>query len=130
MLSTIWKFDLAYLIKPEFFQTLTVSVLLYGCTFLILMKRIEKKKDRNYTKMLRTVLNKSWKQHPTKQQLYCHLPSISQTIQVRHAGYCCESKDELVSDIHVDTPMLAKQQKTYIHQQRMLSRALTKDDGW
>ena len=38
--------------------------------------------------MLLTVLNKSWKQYPTKeQQLYGHLPPISQTIQVRQTRY-------------------------------------------
>ena len=35
--------------------------------------------------MLRPILNKSLKRQPIKQQLYSHLPSISQTIQVRHA---------------------------------------------
>ena len=33
--------------------------------------------------MLRTILNKSWWQHPTKHQLYGHLPLITKTIQVR-----------------------------------------------
>ena len=32
-------------------------------------------------KMLQTILNKYWTQHPTKQQLYSYLPSISKTIQ-------------------------------------------------
>ena len=31
--------------------------------------------------MLWSILNKSWKQHPTKQQLYDRLPPISKTIQ-------------------------------------------------
>ena len=38
------------------------------------------KLDNNYTRMLRAILNKSWEQHPTKQQLYGHLPPISKTI--------------------------------------------------
>ena len=44
---------------------------------------LEKKLDKNYTKWLCAVLNKSWNQHLTKQQLYGHLPPITQTIQVR-----------------------------------------------
>ena len=40
---------------------------------------------RNCTRILYTVLNKSWKQHTIKLQLYGHLPPISQTIQVRQA---------------------------------------------
>ena len=33
--------------------------------------------------MLRAILNKSWRQHPTRHQLYGHLPPITKTIQVR-----------------------------------------------
>ena len=57
--------------------------------------------------MLRAILNKSWRQHPTKQQLYDHLPSITKTIQVKrtsHAGHCRRSGDELISDILLWTP--------------------------
>ena len=52
--------------------------------------------------MLRAILNKSWRQHPTKHQLHGHLPSITKTIQVRwtkHAGHCWRSRDELISDV-------------------------------
>ena len=51
--------------------------------------------------MLQAILNKSWRQHPTRHQLYGHLPPITKTIQVRrtrHARHCWRSKDELVSD--------------------------------
>ena len=34
---------------------------------------MEKKLDGNYTRMLRAILNKSWRYHPTNQQLYGHL---------------------------------------------------------
>ena len=55
-----------------------------------LTKRLEKKLDGNYTRMLRAILNKSWQQHPTRRQLYGHLPPITKTIQARrtrHAGH-------------------------------------------
>ena len=45
--------------------------------------------------MLGAILNKSWRQHPTKHQLYGHLPPITKTIQVkrtRHAGHCWRSR--------------------------------------
>ena len=70
-------------------------------TFL-LTKRLEKKLDGNYTRMLRAILIKSWQQHPTRHQLYGHLPPITKTIQVRrnrHAGHCCRSRDELIRDV-------------------------------
>ena len=71
-----------------------------------LAKRMEKKLDGNYTRMLRTISKKYWRQHPTK-QLYGHLPPITKTIQVRrtrYAGHCRRSRDELISDIFLRTP--------------------------
>ena len=85
-LSIIWESDLTDKIKRSFFQAAVVSILLYGCTTWTLTKRLEKKIDGNYTKMLRVILNKSWRQHPTKHQLYGHLPSITKTIQDRRSS--------------------------------------------
>ena len=76
------------------FQAAVVSILLYGCTTWTLTKRLEKKLDGNYTRMLRAILNKSWGQHPTRHKLYGHLPLIPKTIQVRrtrHGGHCWRS---------------------------------------
>ena len=57
--------------------------------------------------MLRAILIKSWRQHPTKHQLYGLLPPITKTIQVRrtrHAEHCWRSKDKLISDVLLWTP--------------------------
>ena len=101
-LSIIWKSDLTDKMKRSFFQAAVASILLYGCTTWTLTKRLEKKLDGNYTRMLRAILNKSWRQHPTRHQLYDHLPLITKTIQVRrtrHAGHCWRSRDELIRDV-------------------------------
>ena len=45
--------------KRSCFQAAVVSILLYGCTTWTLTKRLEKKLDGNYSRMLRAVLNKS-----------------------------------------------------------------------
>ena len=93
--------------KRSFFQAAIVSILQYGCTTWTLTKRLKKKLDGNYTKILRAILNKSWRQHATKQQLYSHLLPITKTIQVRrtrHAGHCWRSRDELLSDVLRWTP--------------------------
>ena len=87
-------------------------------------KRLERRLDGNYTRMLRAVLNKSWRQHPTRLQLYGHLPPITKTIQVRrtrHAGHCWRSKDELISDVLLWTPTygcarVGRPARTYIQQ--------------
>ena len=69
-LSVIWKSDLTDKMKRSFFQAAVVSKLLYRCTTWTLTKRLKKKLDGNYTRMLRAILNKSWWQHPTRHQLY------------------------------------------------------------
>ena len=89
-----------------------------------LTKRLEKKLDGNYTRMLRAILNKSWRQQPTRHQLYGHLPPITKTIQVRrtwHVGHCWRSRDELISDVFLWTPTYGRAKagrpaRTYIQQ--------------
>ena len=106
-LSVIWKSDLTDKMKCSFFQAAVVSILLYGCTIWTLTKRLEKKLDSSYTRMLRVILNESWRQHATKHQLYDHLPPITKTIKVRrtkHAVHCWRSKDELINDVLLWTP--------------------------
>ena len=69
-------------------------------------------------------LSNSWRQHPTRHQLYSHLPPITKTIQVRrtrHAGHCWRSKDELISDVLLWTPSYGQAKagrpaRTYIQQ--------------
>ena len=123
-LSVRWKSDLTDKMKRTFFQAAVVSILLYGCTTWMLTKRLKKKLDGNYTRNLRAILNKSWRQHPTKHQLYGHLPPITKTIQIRqtrHAGHCWKSRDELINDVLLWTPTYGRAKagrptRTYIQQ--------------
>ena len=117
-LSIIWKSNLTDKMKRSFFQAAVLSILLYGCTTWTLTKRLEMKLDGNYTRMLQAILNKSCGQHPTKHQLYGHLPPIRKTIQVsraRHAGYCWRSRDELISDVLLCPPPYMAEQKQADH---------------
>ena len=74
--------------------------------------------------MLRAILNKSWRQHPTKPHLYGHLPPITKTIKVRrtrHARHYWRSWDELISDVLQWTPSYGRTKagrpaRTYIQQ--------------
>ena len=123
-LSIIWKSDLTDKMTRSFFQAAVVSILLYGCTTWTLTERLEKKLDGNYTRMLRTILYKSWRQHPTRHQLYDHLPPITKTIQARRsrrAGHCWRSRDELISDVFLWIPTHGRAKagwpaRTYIQQ--------------
>ena len=123
-LSIIWKSDLTDKMKRSFFLAAVVSILLYGCTTWTLTKRLEKKLNGNYTRMLRAILNKSWRQYPRKHQLYGYLHSITKTIQARrtrHAGHCWRSRGELISDVLLWTPTCGwakagRPARTYIQQ--------------
>ena len=123
-LSIIWKSDLSDKMKRSFFQAAVVSILLYGCTSWTQTKRLEKKLDGNYIRMQRAILNKSWRQHPTRHQLYGHLPTITKTIQIRrtrHAGHCWRSRHELISDAFLWTPTYGRAKagrpaRTYVQQ--------------
>ena len=108
-------------IYPSIYLSLLISFFL---SLYLLTKQLEKELDGNYTRMLRAILNKSWRQHPTRHQLYGHLPPITKTIQVRrtrHAGHCWRSRDELISDVLLWTPTYGRAKagrpaRTYIQQ--------------
>ena len=113
-ISIIWKSDLTDKMKRSFFQAAVVSILLYGCTTWTLTKRLKKKLDGNYTRMLRAILNKSWRQHPTRHQPYGHLPPITKTIQVRrtrHAAHCGRKKTNSSMMYSYGPPNMAKQKQ-------------------
>ena len=123
-LLVIWKSDLTDKRKRSFLEVAIMSILLYGCTKWTLTKRMEKRLDSNYTRMLRAILNKSCRQCPIKQQLYGHPPPITKTIKVRrtrHAGHCWRSEDELISDFLLWIPShgqakAGRPARTYIQQ--------------
>ena len=123
-LDVIWKSTLPEDMKRNFFRATVESVLLYGSTTWTLTKKLNDLLDGTYTRMLRAILNISWKQHPTKTRLYGHLPPISTTVRQRRlmfAGHCWRSKDEIASDLllwdptHGDTKR-GRPHKTYVDQ--------------
>ena len=74
--------------------------------------------------MLRAILNKFWRQHPTRHQLYDHLLPITKTIQVRRTTHACHSwrsRDDIISDVLLWTPSYGRAKagrpaRTYIQQ--------------
>ena len=101
-----------------------MCVYIHIVEYIQITKRLEKKLDGNYTRMLRAILNKSWQRHPTRHQLYGHLPPITKSIQVRrtrHAGHCWRSRDELIRDVLLWIPTHGRAKagrpaRTYIQQ--------------
>ena len=93
-------------VKPFSFRRILPSFSRVSTTVQLPRSKRSEKIDENYIRMVRSILNKTWKKHPTKQQLYGHLPFISQTIQVirtKNVGHCWWSKVELISNVHLWT---------------------------
>ena len=93
-------------VRSDFHMTDSLSIAVHDFASRVLMLF----SDGNYTGMLRAILNKFWRQHPTKQQLYGHC-----------AGHCWRSKDELISDILLWTAShewakVGRPARTYIQQ--------------
>ena len=62
-LDKIWKSNLPDNLKRNFFPAAVETVLFYGPVSWTLTTHLEKKIDGAYTRMLRTALNRSWKDH-------------------------------------------------------------------
>ena len=145
-LNKIWKSNLHANLKRDFFRATVESVLVYGSSTWTLTKHLEKSLDGAYTRMLRAVLNISWKQHPTKKELYGNIPPLSVIIRerrMRFAGHCGCSKDELARDVLLWHPRqgktpIGRPARTYIDQLRDdsgitsedLSTAMLDRQGW
>ena len=66
-------------------------------------KELEKRLDGTYTRLLMRVQNMSWKNHPTKAEIYGEIPPISVTVaqrRARFAGHCLRAKDQMISDVY------------------------------
>ena len=79
--------------KRSFFQASIGSILIYGCTTWTLTKRIEKKFDSNYTRMLEAAPHEEAAVQPFTTD---HENQVRRT---RHAEHCWRSRDEVVRDV-------------------------------
>ena len=85
---------------------------------------MKRKLDGNCARMLRAVLNKSWRKHTTKHQPYGYLPPISKTIQKstsKTRGTLLEKWGRAYSDVFLWTlshgrASVGKLAKTYLQQ--------------
>ena len=111
--------------KRSFFQAAVTSIVLYGCTTWTLTKRLEKKLDGNYTRMLRAILNNSWPANTPQDTNCTAIYLLSRKLfkfrRTRHAGHCWRSRDKLIRDVLLWTPTHGRAKagrpaRTYIQQ--------------
>ena len=82
-LGKIWKSNLNRKLKIRLFMATVESVLLYRCESWAINKTITKVIDGAYTRLLRSALNISWRDHISNETLYGSLPKISIKIRER-----------------------------------------------
>ena len=110
----MWQSDLSKDLKINLFRAAVESVLLYGSESWTITDTLSKRVDGTYTRLFRTALNVSWRQHLTNRQLYGNLPPISNIIQVRRlqfAGHCYRSKNEVVNRVILWEPRHGRRSK-------------------
>ena len=82
-MNKIWSSDLDRNFKLKIFKAAVEPILLYGSETWTLSKKLEKRLDGTYTRLLMRVQNISWKSHPTKVYIYNTLPPVSSLVQSR-----------------------------------------------
>ena len=129
-MDKIWKSNMTKQLKINFFRATVESVLLYGAESWTLTSKMSERLDGIYTKMLRSVLGVTWKEHKTNKELYGKLDKITDSLRIRRLkfiGHNWRRKDELVSKVLTWMPKHGKRKRgrpgmTYLDQ-------LEKDTG-
>eukprot|EP00795_Rhopilema_esculentum_P002384 gene2384-18027_t len=86
-MNKIWDSNLNDDLKIKFFQSTVESVLLYGTETWMMNKKMRDRLDGTFTKMLRSVLGLSWKDHKTNKELYGNLSKVSTVLQERRLRF-------------------------------------------
>ena len=99
-LDKVWKSNLDRKFKIQIFRVLVEPILLYGSETWTLSAKQQQCLDGCCTRLLRSVHNLSWQNHPTLETIYEDLPRVSNLVykrRVQFAGHCARATDELVS---------------------------------
>ena len=110
-LSKIWKSNIKKKLKERLFLSTVESILLYGSETWTLTKKLQKRLDGCYTRMLRMAYDVSWKAKLTNIQLYDGLPAVSTKIASRRlklAGHCMRHPEEEASKLVLWEPKEGK----------------------
>ena len=98
-----------YPMQCIYINKLYLIVLIYGSvSWTPIKKYLKKILNGNYTRMLRAILNRYWKDHPNNKEIYGNIPDICTSIiqqRLRFSGNCWRSKLELASDVIILQPI-------------------------
>ena len=142
-LHKIWTSNLSREFKLKIFKAAIEPILLYGSETWTLSKKLEKRLDGTYTRLLMRVQNLSWRQHPTKYQIYGNTPPVSSLVKARRvqfAGHCFRAENEIISTLLLWKPSRGNRGRTLSYpdvisrdtgiQKQDLSNAMMDRDFW
>ena len=115
MAILISKSDLTDKIKSIFFPAAVLSILLYGCTKLTLTKRMEKKFDGNYTRLLWAIKKQVLEGTLHKKQLCSHLPPMRKTNNIHHHHVVLLARISLTLSRHFSISFIASGRPSGLH---------------
>jgi len=98
----IWSSQLSNNIKVKIFRATIEPILLYGSETWTLSRKLEKRLDGTYTRLLMRAQSLSWKCHPSISQIYDKLPRVSSLVKsrrVQFAGHCFRADAEVISSL-------------------------------
>ena len=113
-MKKIWKSNIRRDLKVSLFKSTVESVLIYGCQTWTINKALEKIMNGCYTRMLRMILNISWKQKLTNKLLYQDLPKLTEIVRVRRlkiAGHCVRHPEEIAHHLILWEPTKGKRNR-------------------
>ena len=98
----LWSSHLSNNLKIKIFKATVEPILLYGSETWTLSRKLEKRLDGTYTRLLMRAQNLSWKRHPTISEIYNQLPRVSCLVKsrrVQFAGHCYRADGEVISSL-------------------------------
>ena len=87
----IWTSKLPRRIKIEIFRATIEPILLYGSETWTLSRKLEKRLDGTYTRLLMRAQNISWGRHASVSDIYgnlLHVSALVRSRRVQFAGHC------------------------------------------
>ena len=107
----IWSSQLPNNLKVKIFRATIEPILLYGSETWTLSRKLERRLDGTYTRLLRRAQNLSWKSHSSISQIYGKLPRVSSLVKYRRvqfAGHCLRADAEIISSLLLWRPSYGK----------------------
>ena len=125
-IKRLWNSTLYNNLKIRIFKVTIETILLYGIETWTIDTKLRRKIDGCYTKLLRMLLNISWRYKISNKILYNGIPLITDVVasrRMRFSGHCLCHNDEIAHNLILWEPKFSRRNrgrqwysyKIYIH---------------